>query len=188
MIPARIGQQCAGGTFTGLNRIGDYIYGIIVAPKSTEVKIEQKLRSTNKSTPGTRSTVDGLANTNSMNNLEHPAAHYCKTLSVSGFNDWYLPSKNELEISYRNLKPSTKNNCVRVNSTAKGNLKAATGTNLSSIPASLPYTTCLPAQTVVPQYHFGSSESFDGWYWTSTEYSEDTASTFIQDFSDRNQY
>ena len=85
MIPARIGQQCAGGTFTGFNRIRNSVYGIITYPKSSGVKLKQK--TSESETPNTQSTIDGLANTDLMNNAEHPVAHYCKNLIVDGFND-----------------------------------------------------------------------------------------------------
>jgi len=33
-----------------------------------------------------------------------PAARYCDRLEFGGFDDWYLPSKNELGLIYMNLK------------------------------------------------------------------------------------
>ena len=49
---------------------------------------------------GTASTTNGLANTNtlaSFGSAAHPAAYYCKTHSLGGYNTWYLPALTELE-------------------------------------------------------------------------------------------
>ena len=38
MIPTRVGQKSEGGYFTGVIRVGNSAYAIIVSPKHTEVK------------------------------------------------------------------------------------------------------------------------------------------------------
>jgi hypothetical protein len=56
------------------------------------------------------SDFDGAANTAAMVTAgiaDHPAANFCKNLSIGGFTDWYLPARYELDIAYFNLKPST---------------------------------------------------------------------------------
>lgn len=71
---------------------------LIVAPKSTEVSREW---GSYNITRGTVSTSDGLANTNTLYALgstSHPAAYYAKSLTTGGYNTWYLPAKDELEI------------------------------------------------------------------------------------------
>ena len=169
MIPTRIGQQCTGGTFTGFNRIGDHIYSIIVSPKTTEVELACKTSDTG--TLNTQSTFDGQANTNAMNDLDHPAVRYTKNLVVAGIANWYLPSKNELELCYRYLKPTTTENHKY-------------GTNFSSVPAGTSVTPTAPEQTIVTQFLFNSRETFNSWYWTSTEYSSLTTLSLVQFFSD----
>lgn len=176
MIPTRIGQVLGGGTFTGFNRIRNQIYGIILAPKSTETVLPQK-RSLSE-TDNTQSTVDGFANTVQMNDLEHPAAYYCANLTANGFADWYLPSMNELEICYRYLKPTIDVNTDYVTQSSV-NFTSEVRTNSSSIPTGMPYTCTTPAQTTVPSYRADSKEAFDLiWYWTSTESSKVKSSMF----------
>ena len=57
---------------------------------------------------GTTSTTNGLANTNTLAGFGnaittgHPAAYYCKTLTLGGYNTWYLPAKDELMTMYSN--------------------------------------------------------------------------------------
>ena len=187
MIPTRIGQELGGGTFTGFNRIRNSVYSIIVAPKSTEVYLAWKTSET--ATPNTQSTADGLTNTTAMNDVTHPAAHYCKSLTVNGFADWYLPSKNELELCYRYLKPSKWANHVYESGRLNGNLKLGNGTNTSAIPVGMPYTTNSPLQTIVVDFIRSSIHAFDAdWFWTSTEYSASTAGSLIQNFSKVFQY
>ena len=187
MIPTRIGQVLRGGTFTGFNRVRDTVYSIIVAPKSTEMSLTQKTTMT--ATPCAHSTIDGVANTNAMNDVTHPAAFYCKSLTVNEFADWYLPSKNELELCYRNLKPSNQLNYVYESGQLNGNLKLANGTNTNAIPVGMPYTTNSPMQTIVVDFIRSSICAFDDdWFWTSTECSSNTTSSLIQLFSSGGQY
>ena len=187
MIPTRIGQECHGGTFTGLNRIGNTVYGVIVAPKSTEVELKQK--TSNTPTPNTQSTVDGFSNTNAMNDRVHPAAYYCKNLSINRCNDWYLPSKNELELCYRHLKPTNHLNWGFSENHFKGNLANAGGTNLSAIPIGTMYTPTSIAQTIVTQYIDNSTEAFfSSFYWSSTEWTYSTLTSIRQVFTNGNQH
>jgi hypothetical protein len=97
--------QAQGVTF-GFPSQGGYAIGVfngfmyIVSPKSTEVTRQWK--TTNTATSGTASTTDGLANSNAMNDANHPAAQYCRGLTTGGFIDWYLPAKDELNFLYQN--------------------------------------------------------------------------------------
>lgn len=182
MILTRIGQKLQGGTFTGFNRIRNQIYGIIVAHKWSEASLQLKIE--DSKTPNTRSTMHGFANTQSMNNLAHPAAHYCKNLTVDGNADWYLPSMNELELCYRYLKPSKWENCVGQTYNKNSEVKINYGLNLSSIPKGSPYTEESPSQTIVVDYIKNSSESFsEEFYWSSTETVSVFVLVLIQSFS-----
>jgi len=99
----------------------------------------------------------------------HPAANFCNNLSINGYNDWYLPAKDELEILYRYLKPTT------------GTNNTSSGANTSSVPTTGNYTSGSPAQTSATIFRTGNSEAFvSNYYWASTEYS--STSGWIQNF------
>ena len=182
MIPTRIGQKFEGGYFAGVIRIRDCAYLVLASLKSTEHKRLQW--KTQRSTSSTQLGNDGWANTNAMDDAEHPAAQYCRSLTVGGHTDLYLPSRDELELCYRNLKPTDWDNETNTG-TYIGNLSLANGTNLNAIPTGAAYTKTKPAQTIVTAFRAGSAEAFEtgGWYWTSTESSTNTNISLIQTFS-----
>ena len=184
MIPTRIGQLVNGGYFTGVIRIRNSAYAIIVAPKCSEITVCQ-LKTTPDATLCTQSVNDGLANTRAMTDSSHPVVQYCCDITVGSYNDWYLPSRDELELSYRYLKPTSDTNAVYSSSQYyTGNLGLANGTNPNSIPPSAPYTATNPAQTKVTAFRTGGVESFSAdWYWTSTEYSTEPANTVVHEFN-----
>jgi hypothetical protein len=99
-----------------------------------------------------------------MNNASHPAAQFCRALTIGGYSDWYLPAKDELEILYRYLKPdSTANN-------------TSSGANSSSLPAGAAYTASNPTTSVSLAYTTGNAEAFGtSYYWSSTECSASSA-------------
>ena len=54
---------------------------------------------------GVVSTSNGLGNTNTLyafGSAAHGAAYYCKTLTIGGYNTWYMPAKDELLTIYSN--------------------------------------------------------------------------------------
>ena len=182
MIPTRIGQKFEGGYFAGVIRVKDCAYAILVAPKSTECSVQFK--TTYSSTSGIQSVNDGWSNTNAMNDVEHPVAQYCRNLTVDRHTDLYLPSRDELELCYRNLKPTARQNATYTAGTFDGNLGLATGTNLNSIPAGSAYTATNPTQTIVTAFQTGSVEAFAlDYYRTSTESSSTASGSLVQDFA-----
>lgn len=178
-VPSVAGAPYGGGIYAGRMKIGTQEYALIVAPKATGESASLTWKSANTTTAGTTSTWDGASNTAAMiaaGASAHPAAQFCKNLTIGGFTDWFLPAKDQLELLYRNLKPDTTANTTSY------------GANPNSNPVGSNYTAGSPAQTAVAAFKTGGAEAFtpDNYYWTSTEYSSYTA--WVQIFSSGNQY
>jgi hypothetical protein len=115
-------------------------------------------------TPGSSSAINGPANTAAQvaggDSTVYPAAHFCNDLSTGGETDWYMPAKNEVEICYFNLKPTTTSN------------NTSAGINANAVPSRASnYTSGNPAQTSAVAFQDAGSEAFDAAnYWTSTQY------------------
>lgn len=164
--PSSAGLAYGGGYYAGANIVvSGTTYALIVAPAAQGGQSSGlQWKTSQTTTSGTTSINDGLANTNAMiaaGASSHPAARFCDNLTINGYTDWYLPSKDELEICYRYLKPTNNTNTT------------SSGTNNSSIPAGAQYTSTNPAQTSVAIFQTGNSEAFSStnYYWSSTEYS-----------------
>jgi hypothetical protein len=179
MTEVTIGNFYQGGYFVGYIEVESTKYALIVAPKLTgETQIQFK--TSNRVTLGTQSVNDGWSNTNAMLNSEHPATQWARSLTINGFSDWYIPSRDELEICYRNFKPTAKNN-----RTSNSTYHLQNGVNGSSVPVSATYTDDVPTQTFVTAFQSGGSEAFNASvYWTSTEYEHRTTKSCVRHFSD----
>jgi hypothetical protein len=131
----------------------------------------------NKSTKmveGAQSFFDGRANTEAMAAAGSALAKWALDLRIAGQNDWYLPSRDELEICYRNLKPTIDENWVHRH-----------GENPSSMPVGYPYTEKHPLQTEVEAFQDGQPEAFDEvWYWSSTQRASYAVFAWLQIFTD----
>lgn len=93
-----------GDPFGGGFYIGNYNgHHYIVSDKSAEASLRWKTIAS--TTPGASSETDGWANTNAMDSATHPAAQHCKNYGGGGYDDWFLPARNELNLFWINIAP-----------------------------------------------------------------------------------
>lgn len=168
-----IGTAMGGGFCAGRLRIGGQAYALVVAPKAEgrleEVRFNQNLNMVQCAT----SLFDGLANTEVMAEAGSELAQWARGLRIGGFDDWYIPAQDELEIIYRNLKPTSDEN----------KLYYPGGVNLSAIDPSPRYTASCPTQTSAELFKQGGREAFSPhWFWTSTQLIEYETLVYIQSF------
>ena len=160
--PPVIGQAFGGGFYAGQistsgNSVADYY--LITGPVST-AQSSLQFKTTATATADTSSVIAGPTNSTNMNNASHPAAQFCEGLTIGGFSDWYMPAKNELEVCYYNLKPTTQSNSTTL------------GINVNAVPARASnYTAGNPAQTSAAAFVTSTgAEAFSGaTYWSSTQ-------------------
>jgi hypothetical protein len=166
--PPAIGSAYEGGFFAGqISTAGNGVadYNLVIAPKSSGENSGKQWKTTNTSTAGTSSVIDGPTNSSNMNNATHPAAQFCEGLTIGGFSDWYMPARNELEVCYYNLKPTTTSNDIN------------SGTNTNAVPSrGSNYTAGTPARTSATDFQTGNTQAFDAVnYWSSTEAASNVA-------------
>ncbi len=180
--PGAIGSAYEGGFYAGdISVAGNGVasHHLVVAPLSTG-QSTLAWKNTRTTTPGADSDIDGPQNTADMvadgNSTVYPCAHFCNNASIGGFSDWYMPAKNELEVCYFNLKPTTTSN------------NTSSGINPNAVPARASnYTSGNPAQTSAAAFQSGGAEPFPAAvYWSSTEFSAYDAR--IQTFTNGSQY
>ncbi len=161
-----------GGFYAGNVRVDGQLFALIVAPKDVG-QIEGEWIENYKSVPGALSYCDGLTNTIAMAEAGSELAKAVRALDINGATDWHIPSQDELEIIYRNLKPTTD----------KNSLYSRSGMNVSAAVPTYPYTHDLPAQTLAEAFQAGGAEAFDDtWYWSSTQHAYYSDYAWLQYF------
>ncbi len=171
-IPA-VGTAMLGGFFAGLVNISGQTKGIIVAPKATGEYKGQWAESDDR-IEGAACPVDGQQNTLDMIAADTKLGKWAQALNIGGFTDWHIPSRDQLEIIYRALKPTAAENWLY------------SGVNISSLPPHNLYTANEPKQCELAEFKEGGDQAFDTtWYWTSTQVGE--AYVWIQYFGNGGQ-
>jgi len=168
-LPTTIGQAYGGGFYAGkISTTADGVatHYLIVAPKASG---ENSSRTWGVSgTTTATSVINGPTNSASLAALgaSYQAAKFCEDLNIGDYSDWYLPAKNELEVLYYFLKPTTD-----ANDTASGSNANA----VSPEPPNTDYTSGSPAQTTATGtngFRTGEANAFAANdYWSSTEFS-----------------
>lgn len=170
-----IGMPLLGGYFAGLLNSGGNTAAIIVSPKSMGTG-EFPWGEYGTLIDGTSSCHDGKSNTKALAENGNPIGLWAAGLSINKHEDWYIPSRDELEIIYRNLKPNDKENYCSFRD----------GENPSAIELDnrYAYNKKNPAKTLAEI--FTTTEALtDTWHWSSTQYS--AYSAWVQDFGGGNQ-
>jgi hypothetical protein len=180
--PTTIGQAYGGGFYAGKIAVGGggiATHYLIVAPKATG-EASKSWDSGASVVTGFNSYINGPANSAGEAALGagYLAATFCEGLTIGGYTDWYLPARNELEVLYYFLKPTTD-----ANNTSSGSNANA----VSPEPISTNYTSGSPAQTSAGiGFRTGETDAFASvTYWSSTEVNANYA--WIQYFTNGNQ-
>jgi hypothetical protein len=178
-ISTIIGTLMGGGFYAGRINVDGLAYAIIVAPKADGEHEDTAWNQSYASVEGAKSYCDGLANTEAMVAAGSKLAKWARDLRIGDNDDWYLPAQDELEIIYRNLKPTKEQNTGWYRS----------GINVSALVPTYPYTPDSPAQTQTELFQEGGEQAFDDvWYWSSTQHAADSDCAWVQNFSYGDQY
>ncbi|MEW5728466.1 MAG: DUF1566 domain-containing protein [Pseudomonadota bacterium] len=101
-LPA-IGAPFQGGYFAGVYLENGALMALIVAPKAEGEAESLEWGPSGKT--AARSLIDGLANSDAINDDAHPAAKFCRDLRIGGFDDWHLPALDQMSVLRANLTP-----------------------------------------------------------------------------------
>lgn len=164
-VPTKFGAEWEGGYFGGILTFGGDVYGQVISPKALGDIGPAIWHSDYTLITGADSFFDGLGNTKAMAEAGSEIAQQVLELRINGRDDWHIGSRDQVELMYRGLKPTTDENDVY-----------RYGDNPSSLPPGYPYTLHLPGQTEVELFRDGCAEAFEAtWYFTSTQYSANNA-------------
>jgi hypothetical protein len=146
---------------------GGFYGGVIVIPNAPKANSYSGIwLPSYKDVPGAASCFDSMANTRAMAEAGSPIAKIALEANINGFTDWCIPARDALEMGYRHLKPTKRENSCSFRD----------GDNPSSLLAGYPYTETNPVQTVAEAFREGGSEAFEPvWHWSSTQYSSSYA-------------
>lgn len=151
-------------------------YRIIVAPKASGENASIAIGNGLVQEPDASATLsEGWKSTLALvaagNSTAFPAPWWARGLSIAGKTDWYIPSRDELEVMQRNLNPSTTFNLstARTDSLinyavlgAYDDISTNNGANRNSSPVGAFYTGSEPQVAAGKNFRAGESESLEG--------------------------
>lgn len=156
-----LGSAYQGGFFAGQININSVIYNLVLSPRATGEVPASVYKNDALGFTGNTSTNDGKLIQQNMvaaGITKFPAQQAVMALTIGGFNDWYIPSKLELEIVYRNLKPTTAQNVT------------TSGANASAVPATSNYSAANPVRTTVLDFRStGTNYMTADYYYSATQ-------------------
>jgi hypothetical protein len=161
-------------------------YAIFIGPKQFCEFSFKIVNDINGNVIVTNSKWNGYDNTLAMMNKDiinnHPAASNTKRVTYNGFNDYYIPAIDELELMYRHFKPNdTLNNTIRNVYAPYDCLEKNFGYNPSSYPIGDEYTQFNPSRINKNcDFHINKERFRNRLYWSST--GTDTESQYCQNF------
>lgn len=186
-ITSNIGQQTDGGFYAGnvVSDVDSQTYAIIVSDGDGDTDRTGagllSFGTSNTTLPEAQTLADGKSVMDHIVNNEtlsdFPAFEWVQTTlnnaNYNGYSDWYLPTRDELELIYRHFKPTTADNDTGTRATSGFGADGETyGTNNSSDPNGSGYTTTDPSQTSVTSFQDGGADYLSAIpYGTSTELS-----------------
>lgn len=166
------GDAARGGYFAGMFMLNGEEYGLIVSPKKQGEFYNMEWGGYRLDVNAS-SHIDGFTNTVAMADAGNDTAQQILRMQINSFDDWYIPARDELEIIYRNLKPTNETNLASFRD----------GENPSSKPPGYPYTAATPTQTEVKAFQLAGGQAMEaGVYWSSTQSSVYAA--WSQNFKD----
>ena len=157
-----IGSAYGGGFFAGQFQLSGVVYNLVISPRATGQPDPDLLYQINDAGfDGNTSTSDGVLIQQNMVAFgidNFPQQKWVKALAIGGFTDWYIPSKLELEIIYRNLKPTTATNVT------------TSGANAIAVPATANYVSATPTRTTVTAFRSTGAETMTAdFYYSATQ-------------------
>jgi hypothetical protein len=187
-LTINVASVTGSGTFADWSIMSRY--RVIVAPKASGENASVTYKNANTAAPTATGTLtEGRKATLAMVAADtatvYPAAHWCNNLSIGSRTDWYLPARDELELCWRNLKPTTTANYTTTdrptgatpnyaNDGSFGDVANTHGLNNNSAPTGAAYTSSVPGQTAATAFRTGGAEAYEfgsSSYWSASEYS-----------------
>jgi len=165
-------EPLAGGYYMGLLMIDGSLHALICAPKY-EGETRMAGGEFGETIEGADHYADGLANTRALAAADNTLGQWAMDLRIGGYDDWAVPARDQLELLYRNGKPTDEENLCSFRD----------GENPFSRPVNYPYTEESPQQANNPLFKADGEQAFAPEpYWSSTQYT--AYGSWLQGFDD----